>query len=475
MRILHTSDWHLGRSLYGRNREAEFSAFLDWLLETITQQNIDVLIVAGDIFDTTTPSHSAQALYYRFLHQLATTTCQHAVVIGGNHDSPTFLEAPKALLRALNVYVVGRSHREVASAWATPGKPDDQAADDFAAEDSPEQSDSPDQGDNPVQGWSSAQGNRSAQEDGQAENELLLLRNQHNQVELIVAAAPYLRDSDLRQAQVGESLDDKEDRLKAGIKNYYDILAAEAQMARERHGDTIPVVATGHLFTAGGKTLEGDGVRDLYVGSLAHVGPGVFSPVFDYVALGHLHLPQKVGGLPHIRYSGSPLPMGFGEAGQEKSVCLIEFTGRQAAVETLAIPNFQRLEQISGDWPSLKKRLQSLRDGPCVWLEINYTGDEIMADLREQIAALTNDTLIEVLRIKNNRRIQRALEPEQAKESLNDLNEDDVFERCLEAHEVPDAQRTELRRTYKEVLLAMAEADPLSESSSLGNPATKRN
>src|SRR5690625_2739939 len=320
MRILHTSDWHLGRSLYGRNREAEFSAFLDWLLETITQQNIDVLIVAGDIFDTTTPSHSAQALYYRFLHQLATTTCQHAVVIGGNHDSPTFLEAPKALLRALNVYVVGRSHREVASAWTAPGKPDDQAADDFVAENRPEQSDSPDQedssdqGDSPGQGWSSAQGNRSAHEDGQAENELLLLRNQQGQVELIVAAAPYLRDSDLRQAQVGESLDDKQDRLTAGIKNYYDTLAAEAQVARERHGDTIPVVATGHLFTAGGKTLEGDGVRDLYVGSLAHVGPGVFSPVFGYVSLGLLQLPLKVGGLPDIRYRFSPLPFGVSES-----------------------------------------------------------------------------------------------------------------------------------------------------------------
>ncbi len=107
LRLLHTSDWHLGRLLYGRKRYAEFAAFLDWLLDTLRAEGIDVLLVAGDIFDTTTPSNAAQTLYYRFLRRVAATGCRHVVVIGGNHDSPTFLDAPAELLKMLDVHVVG--------------------------------------------------------------------------------------------------------------------------------------------------------------------------------------------------------------------------------------------------------------------------------------------------------------------------------------------------------------------------------
>ena len=101
MRILHTSDWHLGRSLYGRKRYEEFAAFLDWLVQAIEGEGIDALLVAGDVFDTSTPSNRAQELYYRFLCRVAASCCRYVVVIAGNHDSPSFLNAPKELLRAL--------------------------------------------------------------------------------------------------------------------------------------------------------------------------------------------------------------------------------------------------------------------------------------------------------------------------------------------------------------------------------------
>ena len=107
MKILHTSDWHIGRSLYGRKRYDEFSAFLDWLAEFIQTESVDALLIAGDIFDTSTPSNRAQELYYRFLCKVSASCCRHIVVIAGNHDSPSFLNAPKELLRALNVHVVG--------------------------------------------------------------------------------------------------------------------------------------------------------------------------------------------------------------------------------------------------------------------------------------------------------------------------------------------------------------------------------
>jgi len=108
MRVLHTSDWHIGRTLYGRKRYEEFEAFLTWLAETIQQNRIDALLVSGDVFDTSAPSNHAQELYYRFLCRVAASACRHVVVVAGNHDSPSFLNAPKELLKALDVHVVGR-------------------------------------------------------------------------------------------------------------------------------------------------------------------------------------------------------------------------------------------------------------------------------------------------------------------------------------------------------------------------------
>src|SRR5690606_9614149 len=115
-----------------------------------------------------------------------------------------------------------------------------------------------------------------------------------------------------------------------------------ARQKRDALGVDIPVVAMGHLFTAGGKTVEGDGVRELYVGSLAHVAVSIFPDDLDYVALGHLHVPQKVGDSDSVRYSGSPLPMGFGEAGQQKSVVIVEFFSPKAASDA------QSNEQTAG-------------------------------------------------------------------------------------------------------------------------------
>lgn len=107
MKLLHTSDWHLGRTLYGRKRYAEFEAFLAWLLVTIEQEQVEVLLIAGDLFDTTTPSNRAQELYYNFLCSVAASSCRHVVIIGGNHDSPSFLAVPAQLLRLPRALTTG--------------------------------------------------------------------------------------------------------------------------------------------------------------------------------------------------------------------------------------------------------------------------------------------------------------------------------------------------------------------------------
>jgi DNA repair protein SbcD/Mre11 len=412
MKILHTSDWHIGRTLYGRRRYEEFEAFLAWLLATVEREEIAALLIAGDVFDSSTPGIRAQEIYYRFLCRVARSCCRHVVAIAGNHDSPSFLEAPRDLLRALDVHVVG----------AGGGKPTD---------------------------------------------EVLVLRNRQNDPELIVCAVPYLRDREIRTIEAGESVAEKEGKLLDGIRAHYLAVCRAAEETREAIEKRIPIVAMGHLFTAGGRTVEGDGVRELYVGSLAHVASIIFPESIDYLALGHLHVPQVVNGAENRRYSGSPLPMGFGEAGQEKTVVVVEFTENQqpqAAISLRRVPVFQRLERIQGGLERIITRLHELiAEGGPIWLEVVYDGGELIADLRERLEEVIRGSQIEILRIRNNRVMERVLNRLHIDESLDDLEDGDVFLRCLEAHDIPVEQRPELLLAYRQAVMALADDDSVAE------------
>lgn len=414
LNVLHTSDWHLGRSLHGQRRYEEFDAFLAWMLDTLRTQATDILLVAGDIFDTTAPSNRAMQQYYNFLRDAAASGCRHIVIIGGNHDSPTFLNAPRGILQTLNVHVVG-------------AKTDDPA------------------------------------------DEVLRLDDSNGSPMALVCAVPYLRDRDIRSAEAGESIDDKEQKLLDGIRAHYHEVTAAAESLRaelEQQFDIrIPLIGMGHLWTVGGQV--GEGVRELYVGSLAHVGTDIFPPVLDYVALGHLHVPQSVGGHENIRYSGSPLPMGFGEARQQKSLCLLKFNGRTAEISQINVPCFQRLRQISGNLAGLQAELKALlEEGIATWVEAVYTGDDIVPELRDRLLEVLVDDeqqLITLLRVKNQRISAQTLQAEDSDQTLDDLTPQDVFARCLDAHEVPDNQRQELLHLYHDVLRQVLETDSRAE------------
>ena len=496
--LLHTSDWHLGRRLYGKPRYDEFKQFLDWQLQTLREQKVDVLLIAGDIFDTTAPSNQAQNLYYDFLSQVCHTDCRHVIIVAGNHDSASFLEAPKQLLKSFNIHIIG-------SMTDTPT------------------------------------------------DEVITLSDKSGQAELIVMAVPYLRDRDVRTVGHGERLDDKERKLAQGIKAHYaqiaDIAIAQQAQLKAKYKRTIPIVATGHLFTVGGQTMEGDGVRDLYVGSLGSIGAEIFHPHIDYVALGHLHIPQVVGGQPHIRYAGSPIAMGFGESRQQKQVHLLRFDANpdllsqplqtltiqkkplvsaptpvkkrksvshasmdlfadealpepsmlgainaeadinaevdaQATheagydkpsdhpsgqlsgqpyniaklsdttlLQSLPVPVFQPIQTLKGDWQTIKTRLYSLKKSQqSVWLEVVYDGQEVVGDLSEKIAELVKDSRLEVLRIKNQQKRDQVMQSQRIDESLEELNPTQVFERCLIAHQVLEEQKPMLWSRYTEVL-----------------------
>ncbi len=512
LKVLHTSDWHLGRRLYGRMRYDEFEAFLSWLYDTIVTQQVDVLIVAGDIFDTMTPSNKSQALYYEFLGKVSKTCCQHIVIVAGNHDSPSFLDAPSQVLKFLNVHVIGT------------------ACDDL-------------------------------------NDEVLILEDADGNPHCIIAAVPYLRDRDVRNSAAGESAQDKDSNVIAGIRAHYDGVAEIAKAHQKHmiqtHQRHIPIIATGHLFAAGSKTTDDDGVRDLYVGNLGKISADMFDECFDYVALGHLHVPQRVGGCDHIRYSGSPIAMGFGEARQQKQVLLVQFgavinsldnknpedknltanvaSNRETSppasktlnakpmaispdnslnnrsndnatfmddlfgfnesddtdyddnkdtnqvsvtIETLTepeskrlhsndanhmqvislpIPCFQKLAQVSGDLQTIQATIQTLAQSESVWLEIVYTGDDIVSDLHEQVHAMVERLPCEILKTKNPSKYNKVLNQEKSSETLQDLNEREVFDRCLSIHNVTDAQKLTLRHAYEEIVYNIHNNDSRAE------------
>lgn len=397
MRILHTSDWHLGRMLYGQRRTDEFEAFLHWLTDFIKEQSIDVLLVAGDVFDTTTPGNRVQEMYYQFFSRVKTTNCRHIVVIAGNHDSPTLLNAPANLLKSLNIHVVGE-----------------------ASDDDP--------------------------------SELITLCNQEGQPEAIVCAVPFLRDRDVRVVEEDETGTDKTRNLIEGIAAHYQKIAAEAEQLSSQSG-AIPVIAMGHLFTVGGSTIEGDGTRDLYVGTAVQVGKDIFPATFDYVALGHLHSAQLVSGDEYKRYSGSPLPMGFNEANQVKKVLVVEFNGKQATVTEHRVPVFKTLLRISGSVEQIIEKLRMAKESFTeAYLELECTSQELVSELTGLVANEIEGVDFKVLRLKNKMLEDQVITRMHATEELADLDPREVFERCLQQNAVEEDRRKELRDCYRELL-----------------------
>lgn len=411
MKILHTSDWHLGKSLYGRKRYDEFKSFLDWLLDIIELEKTDAVLISGDVFDTSTPSNKAQELYYNFISK-ASGLCKGIVITAGNHDSPTFLNAPKSLLKALKIHVTGSITENL-------------------------------------------------------EDEIVVLED--NKIPFaIICAVPYLRDRDIRTVETGETADDKNLKLISGIKEHYEkicFLAKQKQEQLKTKGfDNIPIICMGHLFAAGGTTIEGDGVRELYVGSLARTGTDIFPDFIDYTALGHLHIPQKVSGKENVRYCGSPIPMGFGEALQDKKIIIAEFKDKTPKINEILIPCFQELVKIKGSIDEISEKIEELKaKKSSAWLEIEYTGSEVSGNLRQSIEEKIENTDMEIRRIKNKKIIESLKSSAKHEQTLDDLDVNQVFEKCLEAFEVNPEDKNDLISAYNHIVSEIFTEDKNAE------------
>lgn len=331
MRILHTSDWHLGAQLHEQSRITEQTAFLNWLKGLMRTEKPDALIIAGDIFDSCAPSNAAQNIYYDFLSAtFKDGLCRNVLVVGGNHDSPSLLDAPGNVLTHLRTHVVG------SVAYLDDGK-----------------------------------GGYATDYD----KEVVVINDAAGNPALVIGAVPYLRDADLRTSEAMETDADRSDKLKRGFKEHYSKIAEIAhRKGVGKGGAPLPLVLTGHLFLTGATMAEEKSERDLHIGNLGALEVALL-PKADYYALGHLHTSQKVSGIETCRYSGAPIPLSFGEIRQTKSVAIVDFSSdKPPAVRLESIPQTQKLSQLKGTPEEVSAKLNELvATRESVWVDIQVT------------------------------------------------------------------------------------------------------
>lgn len=402
MKILHTADWHLGKKLEQCERTEEHQDFLDWLIEKLKSENIDVLIIAGDVFDTGSPSNTALEQYYRFLRLVKDTCCREVIIIGGNHDSISTLNAPKSLLKYFNVHIVG-------------GVPE------------------------------------------LFTEQIIPIHDVSGKLELVICAVPFLRDRDVRLSVSGESSEEREQRIKQGISHHYHRFIEHISAYKE---ENVPVIATGHLFAAGSSSSDSE--KEIHVGNLGQVHGDQFPVEFNYIALGHIHRPQLVNNMEHIRYSGSPIALSFSENEDKKQVLVLEFTdGKLTGLLPHEVPCGRKLIRIKGTLDVVKSKILKLED-PCLkyplWVELQIDTETAILDLDQQLEFLqAQRPFIDRFFPRQNRtRKNQALDGLQDEMALNELDPKAVFlKRCqTEAHE---ASQEELIRTFEEALELMGQ------------------
>ena len=370
VRFLHTSDWHLGQFFHNHDRDYEHIQFLNWLLRQIQEKQPHALLIAGDIFDVINPASAAQKQLYQFLadaHDLAPH--MQTLMIAGNHDSGYRIEQVEPLLEKYNAKTVGVIRKN---------------------------------------------------EHGQLDLDRLLLPiyDEQNNIVAWCLALPFLRPAEIT------GLNDQTTQTQSAIAYIHQQLIAEAK-ARKTPEQALILMSHAHM--QGGETSDSE--RPIIVGNEEALSTALFDEVIDYVALGHLHKPQKVGQ-DHIRYSGSPIPLSFSEINYKHQVVDVHLDptrndAERFQYEALYIPRTVELVRIREELPKLIEKIKNLAQGEIDnlnarhFLEIEYTTDAPPpVDLRQQIELALPSNRYRLLRIS---RIYQRQSESQGQSSSIDL------------------------------------------------------
>ena len=406
MKILHTSDWHLGQSFFTKSRKEEHQGFIDWLLQQVAAEQVDAVIIAGDIFDTGTPPSYAREMYNQFVVDMQQLNCV-LVVLGGNHDSVSTLNESKQILACLDTFVVASTGIAI-------------------------------------------------------DEQVFTIPDKLGQPGAILCAVPFIRARDVLQSAAGETGLQKRQALGDAIKQHYQTLYQIAEAKRQNSGLAIPIVATGHLTALG--VSQSESVRDIYIGTLDGFAADGFPPA-DYIALGHIHKPQIVAKSEHIRYCGSPIPLSFDELGTQKQVMLVEFTGaKRTRLTPINIPVFQPMQVLKGDLLAITAALQSFKHKDATelacWLCLEVDSQDYLSDLQQRIQDITQGVNVEVLQLRRSRNQRRQLLSQMQSETLAELTPQDVFEKrlAMEVFDTEDEQETlgQVRQRFSQILSEVA-------------------
>ncbi len=394
LRILHTSDWHLGQKLSNLSRDKEQEAALEWLIQVITREKVDVLLVSGDVFDTYNPSVQAEAIYYRFLARLVASPCRHVVITGGNHDSAAKLMAPKPLMDALRIQVVGQAT-------------------------------------------------------GLIEDEVFVFSDDENQTELIVAAVPFLREQNLVLREVGLGTDERRKSLRNAIKAHFQEVA---EYIKSLEITKIPVVCMAHLCMGGEEITEEQ--SRIYLGDSHTLSNADFDELFDYVALGHIHRAQKLDTSGRIRYSGSLIPLSFSEINQKKIVWLVEFdSSKKCQVKELEVPQTRKLVRIKCTLEQLEAELSrhaSVDPAYPTWAEVIIESERPVPQLHQMLMQLTEHLSLEILK-HSNLALHAPVAHTGQLEQINQLSVQEVFERRCRQKGYSEDEIPSLLADFKEL------------------------
>jgi len=334
MKILHTSDWHLGQTLHFQSRDEEHSLFLDWLYEFIIKENIECLLHTGDVFDVGNPTNSSRELYFTFLSKLQNTNCKTTIIIAGNHDSPMMLQHSASLLAKLQIFVITSAQK-------------------FQ---------------DPIE-----------------------IKNSIGEVKALCSAIPYLRDQDLMLYKQDEGIEQTKERLRNSIESYY--IQAHS-IAEQNNPHKVPIILTGHLVAYKGELTESQSERPIHRQNYGELHTANLPSGISYVALGHLHKPQQIYGGVYTRYAGSPIPLSFQEVSYKHSVTIVEINDNGINTTQIPIPRSRLLLRISiHTFSDFEKSLQELLKNSTItlsptWIECEFINLVVTDTLKNELQSI---------------------------------------------------------------------------------------
>lgn len=408
MKILHTADWHIGKVLHKQSLQKEHQLFFNWLLKTIEEEEIDLLLISGDIFDLANPAAKDRGLYYNFLSQLIGTDTS-VIITGGNHDSIGVLNAPSEVLTRLNIHVIG-----------------------------------------------------GATEDPR--DELIEIKDEADQLQVVVAAVPYLRDRDLRQHDATHKQSTRVEAIRAGIKKHYDTLA---DLSKDLY-PKVPLIGMGHLYTKGSITSESE--REIQIGNTAAVEAKHFSDTYAYLALGHIHRPQVIDKNEYIRYSGSPIALSFSERSDDKIVLIVTIEdGKVLSPNVVPVPKFRALKKVSGSLEKVTQQLEAYKNDATlpafIEIEVNEANfsTQVLAHVENLIALYKADDRFIILKSKVNfeHGSKDTADLFTSGTNVEDLSPQEVFQRKLDAENVTTEEQATLKEAFSELLEYVHEQEGL--------------